>query len=93
MAFGKSPSTCAHQVVLSLCVASCLAFGASPRPTQGLRDPEAVQLAQRMALALTLTLHVPGMRITSAPPTGVQLETAASTRGSWPRKTLLSPNN
>lgn len=91
MAFGKSPSTCAHQVVLSLCVASCLAFGASPRPTQGLRDPEAVQLAQRMALALIP--RVPGMRITSAPPTGVQLETAASTRGSWPRKTLLSPNN
>ena len=52
MAFGKSPSTCAHQVVLSLCVASCLAFGAWPRPMQGLRDPEAAQLAQRMALAL-----------------------------------------
>ncbi len=91
MAYGKKPTTCAHQVVLGLCVMSCLAFGARPRHGQGLGELQATRLAQRVALALVL--QVPGMRSVPDPDQGAQLTTAVSTRGSWPRRMLLSPNN
>jgi hypothetical protein len=91
MAYGEKPTTCAHQIVLGLCVMFCLGFGAWPRPVQGLRELQATRLAQR--LALTLVLQVPGMCSLPDPDQEAQLTTAASTRGSWPRRMLLSPNN
>ena len=91
MAYGKKPSTCAHQIVLGLCVMSCLAFGSWPRPVQGLQELQATRLAQRLAMGLML--QVPGVYFTTQQEPTVQLATAASTRGSWPRNTLLSPNN
>jgi len=48
MAYGKKPTTCAHQIVLGLCVMLCLGFGAWPRPAQGLRELQATRLAQRL---------------------------------------------
>jgi hypothetical protein len=91
MAYGKKPTTCAHQVVLGLCVMSCLAFGAWPRPVESLHEEQVTLFAQRMALGLTL--QMPGIRVAAEPDPTLQLTTAASTRGSWPRRTLLSPNN
>jgi hypothetical protein len=72
---------------------SCLAFGTWPRPVQGLEAQQTTQFAQRMALALALMLQVRGVYFTSEQAQTTQLATAASTRGSWPRNTLLSPNN
>ena len=91
MAYGKKPSTCAHQVVLGLCVMSCLAFGASPRPMENVHEVQASRFAQQMALGLIL--QGPGIPLAADPGPIRQLATAASTRGSWPRKTLFSPNN
>ena len=91
MAYGKKPTTCAHQVVLGLCVMSCLAFGAWPRPVESLHEEQVTRFAQRMALGLIL--QMPGIRVAAEPNPTLQLTTAASTRGSWPRRTLLSPNN
>ena len=86
MVIDKAPSTCAHQVVLSLCVAGCLALASWPRPVRTDPGIEATIIAHRIATRVLILGPL-------SPWAWGQLGTAASTRGSWPRRTVLSAKN
>lgn|GEM_PF-2459013 len=73
MAYGKSPSTCVHKVVLSLCVGSCLAVAALPRSVTVQQEIQTARVAHTIIQALVA--QVPGMRHTSTPATAPRLET------------------